>query len=581
MKKEMGCDALPPVKLAAIGWLADDRVPSATPSPCRHTAAQQSRFGISSITRLRANHAEHMPPTQSRSFTGRFCCAALVGVAALASWQPAAAQSVVNGTVFELQGLVGVGRLAASLRDEHGETFGSVSGLVADVSSWARSGNSYSGTFLASPDRGYNVAGTIDYTARINRIEVNFTPSPLLGGALPQNQIGLSLSQSVLLHESLAAGGTRAISGLDPVPGGVATGGARAASLGWPELPQSYNGKLSLDAEGIVLLRDGTRLVSDEYGPSIYRFSASGEFLAALPVSASVRPLRNGVTDYSSNNAAAGQPAPVPGNPSFGRQNNQGFEGLSLSPDGKTLFVGLQSATRQDGGSGGTSATRNNTRLFTYDLSNLDDIRLSAEYVVQLPKFTQGTNTLVAAQSEILAVSDTQLLILPRDSNGDQVGTQQSLLRRVDVIDLAAATNILGLAGAGTIAPGGVLDAAIVPALYVPFIDINDNNQLARFGLANGVVAGFDNLSEKWEGLVLLSALDPARPNDYFLFVANDNDFATTNGFQAGMAYDDGKNLDTMFLAYRVTISPVPEPAAHSLWLAALGLLAWVRRRQR
>ena len=35
--------------------------------------------------------------------------------------------------------------------------------------------------------------------------------------------------------------------------GGVATGGARVVA-GWPELPQAYNGKLSLDAEGIVIL---------------------------------------------------------------------------------------------------------------------------------------------------------------------------------------------------------------------------------------------------------------------------------------------------------------------------------------
>jgi hypothetical protein len=35
-----------------------------------------------------------------------------------------------------------------------------------------------------------------------------------------------------------------------------------------------------------VLLSDGSRLISDEYGPSIYRFSAAGEFIGALPVAA-------------------------------------------------------------------------------------------------------------------------------------------------------------------------------------------------------------------------------------------------------------------------------------------------------
>jgi hypothetical protein len=346
-----------------------------------------------------------------------------------------------------------------------------------------------------------------------------------------------------------------------------------------PELPQAFNGKLSLDAEGVVVLADGSRLVSDEYGPSIYRFSASGQFIGALPVAASVRPIRNGVTDYSSNNAATGQPAPTPANPSFGRSNNQGFEGLSLSPDGRTLFVALQSAARQDGASTG-AAFRDHTRLFTYDVSNLADIRLTGEYVVRLPKFVQGSNTLVAAQSEIHAVSDTQLLILPRDGNGLGVGTQTSLLRRVDVIDIAAATNILGQAYEGQIAPGGVLNPAITPAAYSPWLNINNNAELARFGLVNGVVPGLGNLSEKWEGLALLPALDPSAPNDYFLFVANDNDFLTTDGFHAGAAYNGGFDNDTMFLAWRVTIAPVSEPATALLMgLGAVGLLLRARRR--
>jgi hypothetical protein len=492
---------------------------------------------------------------------------------------PAQAQVTVAGTVFEVQGLVGVGRMASNLRDSHGETFGSISGLWADASSWQRSGATYTGSFLAAPDRGYNVAGTIDYAPRLNQINFSFTPAALGASGLAQNQIALSLTSATRLFETLPGGGTQLMSGLDPVPGGVATGGARPATATMPELPQAFNGKLSLDAEGVVVLADGSRLVSDEYGPSIYRFSASGQFIGALPVAASVRPIRNGVTDYSSNNAATGQPAPTPANPSFGRSNNQGFEGLSLSPDGRTLFVALQSAARQDGASTG-AAFRDHTRLFTYDVSNLADIRLTGEYVVRLPKFVQGSNTLVAAQSEIHAVSDTQLLILPRDGNGLGVGTQTSLLRRVDVIDIAAATNILGQAYEGQIALGGVLNPAITPAAYSPWLNINNNAELARFGLVNGVVPGLGNLSEKWEGLALLPALDPSAPNDYFLFVANDNDFLTTDGFHAGAAYNGGFDNDTMFLAWRVTIAPVSEPATALLMgLGAVGLLLRARRR--
>jgi len=488
---------------------------------------------------------------------------------------------VVNQTELTVLGLVGAGRLPANLRDEHGETFGSVSGLFADPAAWSRNGDSYTGVFHALPDRGYNVAGTIDYNARINRLEVAFSPAPLTATGLGQDQISLSLTQARKLFETLPNGDTQGMSGFDPKPGGVATGGARPAAGARPELPQAYNGKLALDAEGLVRLADGSWLVSDEYGPSIYRFAADGEFIDALPVANSVRPVRNGVFDYSSNNPPAGQDPPRPGNPTNGRQNNQGFEGLAVSPDGSTLFVVLQSATRQDGGTGGSSATRDHTRVFTYDISDLDRIELTGEYVVKLPSFLQDNAKRIAAQSEIVAISSEQFLILPRDSNGFGTGNPTSLYRQVDVVDLRGATNIVGEPYENQIAPGGVLNPAITPAVLSPWLDINDNSELNRFGLSNGLIDGFYNLSEKWEGLALLPALDPSAPFDWFLFVANDNDFLTTDGFHAGEPYRAEFDIDTMFLAYRVRIVPVPEPAVHlTLALGLLSLVA-VRRRAR
>jgi hypothetical protein len=45
---------------------------------------------------------------------------------------------------------------------------------------------------------------------------------------------------------------------------------------------------------------------------------------------------------------------------------------------------------------------------------------------------------------------------------------------------------------------------------------INDNVQLNVFGLHNGNPDDRNNLSEKWEGMTLVSALDPANPRDFF-----------------------------------------------------------------
>ena len=70
-----------------------------------------------------------------------------------------------------------------------------------------------------------------------------------------------------------------------------------------------------------------------------------------------------------------------------------------------------------------------------------------------------------------------------------------------------------------------------------------------------------NNLSEKWEATGLLPALDPTPPCDYFRLVANDNDFATHNGFQAKCACKgaSGVDVDTIFLIVRVALLPQPK----------------------
>ncbi len=470
------------------------------------------------------------------------------------------AQSSVNvtfgGRTFTNQGLTGVGRMPAAMRDSFGETFGSFSAFTFDALTWTRTGSGFTGTLYAQPDRGYNAAGTTDYAPRFNVLSVSFAPAP--GGAATQNQVGLTLAQTIQYRE---ANGTP-FTALDPTPAGT---GSRT---GFPALPVAYNGKISLDGEGIVRLPDGSLYVSDEYGPYIYRFSSNGTLLAAIRPPEALIPKRNGADSFASNSPGAGQPAPAPVDPVTGRQNNQGLEGLTLTPDGRYLAALLQSATRQDGGTGGSSATRNNTRLLLYNLStDLNAPTLAAEYVVQLPGYPQGSSTRIAAQSEMLALNNTQFLVLARDGNGRGVATATSVYRKILLYDIAAATNIAGTAfdTAGTaVAPGGGLSPTVTPATRAEFIDINDAAQLAKFGLHNGPTDDMNNLSEKWEGLALVPALDPAAPNDVYLFVGNDNDFTTTDGFQVGGAYNAGLENDSLILVYRLTLPTYVDRVAYA-----------------
>ena len=56
--------------------------------------------------------------------------------------------------------------------------------------------------------------------------------------------------------------------------------------------------------------------------------------------------------------------------------------------------------------------------------------------------------------------------------------------------------------------------------------------------------------------MALVPALDPSAPNDWFLFVGNDNDFITQSGLQDSVAYahPSGMENDSMLLVYRLTL---------------------------
>ncbi|MCZ8546079.1 esterase-like activity of phytase family protein [Mesorhizobium qingshengii] len=477
-----------------------------------------------------------------------------VALALFTALTPALADSTatVGGTSFANKGLVGVGRIPAGQRDKFGETFGSGSGMAIDTSGWTHDAAGYKGSLWLLPDRGYNVAGTTDYRPRLNTIGIEFSPvAPGTAPAAGQEQTGVkaTLADSLLLTDDKGADTT----GLDPLSD------VRAASGDMPMLPAATNGKLALDNEAIVRLPDGSMFISDEYGPNIYRFSAEGRLMSATQPPAALVPMRKGAPNFSSDNPGPGAADPDPKDPDTGRQNNQGLEGMAMTPDGKFLIAVLQSAARQDGGD--SPATRQNTRALVYDASDLAHLKLAHEYVVPLPVFKDAKGkTKVAAQSEIVALSDQTFLMLMRDSgNGQGLKGDTSLYREINIVDLSGATDIAGGpfdAADKPVAPKGVVDPSVTPAKLTPFIDINDNAELGRFGLHNGAPNDHNNLSEKWEAMSLASVLDPKLPDDYFLFVANDNDFLNQDGFQVGAGYkaDDGANVDTMFLVYQVTL---------------------------
>lgn len=246
-------------------------------------------------------------------------------------------------------------------------------------------------------------------------------------------------------------------------------------------------------------------------------------------------PLRNGIVSFSGAEPPTFEPdqVPSPPDPTAGRANTQGLEGLTISPDGRFLYAMMQSAMNQEGGP--KKKSRRQTRLLVYDISDKKSPVLSHEYVVTLPLYDNGSKA--AGQSEIHRLFNGQILILARDSGfGREADKTESEYRHVDVISTAEATNFAhGKWDSvnGSIAnTKGFLNPNITAATYSPFLDFNLNSELKKFGLHNGGQQDEFLLNEKWESLALvpLGQEDSNASPEYLLFSFSDNDFKTQEG---------------------------------------------------
>ncbi|MFN9373389.1 MAG: esterase-like activity of phytase family protein [Planctomycetaceae bacterium] len=497
----------------------------------------------------------------------------------------------LGGTNFRVLGLQGVGRIAAnSIDPATGESLGSISDMqIANFQNLG--GGTWSGRFEFLPDRGYN-SGTIysNYAARVNSFDFTFTPFTGNTQTALQNQIQttfLGSTRFTYYHDGNAATPGVYTSGM--LANGVGSLFGRPIPTVLGNTTQSdgtVNGRLTMDAEGLVLDtragRAGSGWVSDEYGPYIYHFNASKQIDGLLRLPEALVPHSpTGTTNFFADP------------PANGRRINQGMEGIAQSPSGNRLFGLLQSATIQDSGTGNQG--RSNTRLLVYDVSQSDaPTDPVAQYVIQLPRIDDNGGTpavnRTGAQSSIIALNDHQLLILSRDGNG-RGASGSPVFKSVLLADLNGATNIDGLydAEGNAVAPGGVLNPSVTPISWVEALNMLGKldlsiSELAQFGLNLNPAPGDANtLSEKWEGLALVSAQDPSAPRDYFLFIGNDNDFMTATGKYMNAAgnlqsYNAGLENDTMILAYRVQI--VPEPSTYALVCLGALAVAVVRRRR-
>ena len=468
----------------------------------------------------------------------------------------------LNGARFVNHGLVGVGRLSADARDFAGETLGSFSAMAVDLKSWKRlPDGSYAGRITTLPDRGPNdvgtVVGTMNYRNRINRFTIRFKPyagtADLPQARGSQNQLALVPAGGLFFADAKGV----PMTGMDPGHHVVVRGGVPLPVVASGEAA----GRISLDSEGLAYAPDGSFYVSDEYAAAIYHFDAKGRLTGVIPAVPALMPRTNGRIDFNSVK---------PGD--SGRRNNQGLEALSITPDGRRLVTILQSATVQDS-DGDAQQTRNVTRILVYDISKQPTPRAPiGHYALELPVYTNagdgGPADRTAAQSEMVALSDHQFLVLARDGIGRGATASPSktpVVKSILIVDTAGATNLAGTryeTGIEPVAHAGHVVATITPAHSAELIDMLNPVQLRRLGMNLDTLPSTPTtLSEKQEAMGLLPALDPKAPDDWFLLIGNDNDFEAGNGFADGIHFDaslsgpHGTGLnDNVILVYRLTL---------------------------
>jgi hypothetical protein len=475
----------------------------------------------------------------------RFAIPALAAILATVSATPAMALTFVNaitvsGSANDLSGL-GTGANASRLGG-----FGS--DLIYD-----RASDQYFGI----SDRGPG-GGLIDFAPRLQRFSLDINRTT---GAVG----GFTLTATTVLKD---AGGT-AFTGLNPL---LANGSV--TTLG-----------RSLDSEGLARLPNGNFLVSDEYGPAVIEVDVSGQLVRRFTTPESLVPkTAAGGADYLN-----GRPTIV-----TGRQDNRGFEGITISNDGKTAYAVLQDPLVNEGAQNDGRRSRNvrvvafdvatgsSTGQYVYQLESLATVNANLPGNQQFAATNQGRSIGLSA---IQVLPDGRLLVLERDNRGhgvdDPTGANAVGLKGLFVISLAGATDVSGISLAGS----NSLPAGVTPVSKTPYLDIRA--QL----LAAGITIG-----EKIEGVAFGPRL---KDGGVSLILITDNDFSVTQtgngtqldvctsgigGISSQVAIDAvcpaGQSLIPTYVysfrlnaaeAATIGFGAVPEPESWALLLAGFG----------
>ena len=368
--------------------------------------------------------------------------------------------SGIDGSRCQAQAISLIGRasFAPTATDLSGETEiqedgtpqNRLGGLGSGIA-WLGSGDRY----VMVPDRGPG-DGATSYRCRFQVVEIPVDPAA-------SNPVQVRLLETHLLKNASGENYVGRSTQFDPAQ---------------PEK------SLRMDPEGIRMTRQGTYLISDEYGPSVREFDQRGKLQKILPTP------KKYLIDFPSGSPEQELP---PRNKS-GRQGNRGWEGIALSGDGAKLFALLQSPLIQDGGlDAENKRVGMNIRLWEHDLAT----GASREFLYPLDNKSLGC-------SEIEWMSPDRLLVIERDGKPGK----EAKAKRIYEIDLSRATDISGIEKL----PATEVPPEVKPISKKLFLDL----LAPEYGLAG------KSFPEKIEGIALGPHLADGRR---VLVITSDNDF--------------------------------------------------------
>lgn len=328
--------------------------------------------------------------------------------------------------------------------------------------------------FYLLTDRGPNVAEAA--TSSIMIATPDFVPQI---GKFRLKGDSITLESVILLKNSNGA----SLNGL-PNPVNAGATGEKPFDINNNPLSPSEDG---LDSEGMAMAADGSFWISDEYGPHLIHFDRTGKTLEKInPFSTGNRKLPLVLAK---------------------RRPNRGMEGLTITPDGKTL-VGIMQFPLYNPSS---AAVANSLviRIVTFDIAS--GATKQFVYLMESPS--------LQAVSEITAIDNNNFLVLERDGLFATEANRSTVVKKIFRISLSGATDISDPAnGANGKLFGGKTIEELKDAATLTTNGIVPVSKTLIADLMKDIPTLYPH--DKAEGLVIIDARTIA--------VSNDDDFGIT-----------------------------------------------------